>query len=147
LGLGASWLLATAPLEMDVLLFGQLWTDSVATRPGLRVHVADTYIGGGFGARSTGTLQLGMQLAFGSHLLRAEGFAAGVSTGTATLGLPSLSVGPELRLRLGRRMSFAAGANAEWMAIRQSFNVGGVPVQDWGRFRLGAQLSLIFYVL
>lgn len=147
LALGASWLFATAPLEMDVRLFGQLWTDTVATRPGLRVHVADTFVGAGFGARSTGTVQLGMQLALGSHLLRAEGFAAGASTGTATLGLPSLSFGPELRLRLGRRISFGAGAYAEWMAIRQSFDVGGVPVEDWGRFRLGAQLSLIFYVL
>jgi hypothetical protein len=146
LSLGASCLLASAPLEMDVRLFGQLWTDNVATKPGLRVHVSDTFVGAGFGARSTGTLQLGMQLALGSHLLRAEGFAAGVSTGTATLGLPSLSLGPELRLRLGRRIGFAAGASAEWMAIRQSFNVGGVPVEDWGRFRLGAQLSLIFYV-
>jgi len=95
----------------------------------------------------TGTFQLGAKLGLGVRLLSAEGFSEDVRTGSALLAVPSLSLGPELRLRLSARISFGAEVAGEWMAIRQSFSVDGVRIADLGRFRGNAQLSLIFFVL
>jgi hypothetical protein len=147
LTLGASLLALTQPLEIDARLVGQFLTANVIASPRRRVSVAETLVGAGFGARSSGTVQLGIRLGFGVRLLRAEGFSEEARTGSARLAVPSLSGGPELRLRLSPRISFAAQVAGEWLMVRQSFDVDGVTVADLGRFRESAELSLIFFVL
>jgi hypothetical protein len=67
-------------------------------------------------------------------------------TGSERVVVPSLSLGPELSLKLASRLRFGAEVAGEWMAIRQRFRVDGVAVADLGRFRGNAQLSLTFFV-
>ena len=118
LDVGVSLLAGTDPVEMDARLVGQFLTDMLVTSPHRHVRVAETFIGAGLGARSTGTIQVGAKLGLGVRLLRAEGFSEDVRTGSALLAVPSLSLGPELRLRLSPRISFGAEVAGEWMAIR-----------------------------
>lgn len=147
LGLGASVLAITGPLELDVRASAVLLSDSVVTGMRRRVRVSETDAALGVGLRSSGQVQLGARLDLGARLLDAEGFSSGERTGDALVLVPTIAAGPELRLRLGRRMSFSAQVAAEWMAVRQSFVVDGVSALDLGRLRGNAQLLLIFFVL
>jgi hypothetical protein len=147
LGLGASVLSVSKPLELDVRLSAVLLSDSVVTGQRRRVRVSETDAALGIGLRSTGQVQLGARLDLCARLVDAEGFASSERTGSALVVVPGVAAGPELRLRLGRRMSFSAHVAAEWMAVRQSFVVDGVSAVDLGRLRGNAQLSLVFFVL
>lgn len=147
LALGLSWLFALRPLELDARLAGQLASDGVIAVPHRHVQLSESFLGAGVGVRSTGTVQLGAKLGFGFRLLAAEGFSDETRTGAARVAVPSLSLGPELRIKLGSRLRFGAELGGEWMAIRQRFNVDGVTIADFGRFRANAQLSLAFLVL
>lgn len=147
LALGLSWLFALQPLELDARLTGQLASDAVIAVPHRHVQLSESFVGAGLGLRSTGTVQLGAKLGFGLRLLGAEGFSEEARTGASRVVVPSLSVGPELRIKLGSRIRFGAEIAGEWLAIRQRFNVDGVTVADLGRFRGNAQLSLAFLML
>jgi hypothetical protein len=145
-GLAVSRLLALRPLELDGRLSALLLSDSVVSRA-RRVRLSETDAALGLGLRSTGIVQLGARFELDARLLRAHGFAGNEETGSALVLVPGVAIGPELRLRLGRYMSFSALVSAEWMLIRQSFVVDGISVADLGRIRGNAQLSLIFFPL
>jgi hypothetical protein len=147
LGLGTGACIRTHPLALDVRVATILLSDSVVNGERRRVRISETDFQLGAGLRSRGPVQLGARLDADLRLLRAQGFLAAESTGSAVTLVPSLAAGPELRLELGPRLSFAAHVSAEWMVIRQSFVVGGSDVADLGRLRGNAQLFLIFFAL
>jgi hypothetical protein len=145
-GLGVSHLLALRPLELDARLSALLLSDSVVNAE-RRVRLSETDAAFGLGLRSTGIVQLGARLELDARVLRAHGFADQEETGSALVLVPAVGLGPELRLRLGRHMSFSAQIGAEWMLVQQSFVVDGISMADLGRIRGNAQLSLIFFPL
>lgn len=147
LALGLSWLVALRPLELDARVLGQLASDAVSAAPHRHVQLSESFVGAGLGLRTTGMVQLGLKGGAGVLLLAAEGFSEETRTGAARVAVPSLSLGPELRIKLGRRVRFGAELGGEWMAVRQRFKVDGVTVADFGRFRGNAQLTLTFFVL
>jgi hypothetical protein len=144
LGVGVSRLLVLQPLELDARLGTTLLSDSVVNGA-RRVRLSESDVALGFGIRSNGIVQLGARFDLDVRLLRAQGFAGDAETGSALVVVPGVSLGPELRLRLGRHMSFGALIGAEWMIVRQSFRVDGVSAADLGRIRGNAQLSLMFF--
>jgi hypothetical protein len=80
-------------------------------------------------------LAVGLDLAVGARVVRADGVAPDGKSGKATKVVPSLRAGPEVRVALSRSVSLRAAGGLEYALIRQTFSVGGVVTTDLGHAR------------
>jgi len=141
--LGLGYVAQTGALELELCAAGQLLTPQRSPSASGYVRTTEQATAVGFGLRNRGAIQLGATLEGGLRWLHAEGFSGREMTGTESLLVPTLRLGPELRAALWQRGWLAFGAGGEWMPVERKFAVGGAPVADWGRVRAAAVVSFI----
>lgn len=90
-----------------------------------------------------GRLRLGGAAELGARWLHAEGTTAQGTMGARSAVVPTVSLGPELRLDLRPGVELRTAIAAEVALWRQRFALNDVPVLDLGRFRALGSVSFL----
>ena len=89
------------------------------------------------------SLAAGVDAALGARGVRADGTAADGRTGRSTKIVPTLRLGPEVRVILSQNVALRAAGGLDYALVHQSFSVAGEVVSDLGRVRGAGWVGLV----